>query len=159
MLVHTNTADDTEGFGARLARARPDRDDALAVIYLTGDLGAGKTTLTRGLLRAQGVEGAIRSPTYTLVEIYESGALTTLHLDLYRLHDSTELDNLGLREWASSGHLWLVEWPERAAERLPGADLVLTLSAGEAGHDIEVTARTPLGEAWLARLRSPALPS
>jgi tRNA threonylcarbamoyladenosine biosynthesis protein TsaE len=159
MLVHTNTAEETESFGARLAKARPDRDDALAVVYLTGDLGAGKTTLTRGFLRAQGVTGAVRSPTYTLVEIYEAGALTTLHLDLYRLNDPAELDNLGLREWAREGHLWLVEWPERGAERLPRADLVLTLTAGEAGHDIEVAAHTPLGVSWLGRMAQSAAPA
>jgi tRNA threonylcarbamoyladenosine biosynthesis protein TsaE len=152
MLVHTNTAEETESFGARLARARPDRHNALAVVYLTGELGAGKTTLTRGFLRAQGVTGAVRSPTYTLVEIYEAGALTTLHLDLYRLNDPAELDNLGLREWAREGHLWLIEWPERGTERLPGADLVLTLTAGEAGHDIEMVARTPLGLSWLEQV-------
>lgn len=152
MLVHTNTAGETESFGARLARALPDRDNALAVVYLTGDLGAGKTTLTRGFLRAQGVTGAVRSPTYTLVEIYDAGGLTTLHLDLYRLNDPAELDNLGLREWAREGHLWLIEWPERGTERLPGADLVLTLTAGEAGHDIEVVARTPLGLSWLEQV-------
>ena len=159
MLVHTTTAMETEDFGARLARARPDQDDALAVVYLTGDLGAGKTTLTRGFLRAQGIKAAVRSPTYTLVEIYETGALTSVHLDLYRLNDPAELDNLGLREWATAGHLWLIEWPERAAERLPGADLVLTLTAGEAGHDVEVTARTALGGAWLARLAPPDTPA
>jgi tRNA threonylcarbamoyladenosine biosynthesis protein TsaE len=150
MFVHTETAEETEAFGARLARARPDRDNALAVIYLTGDLGAGKTTLTRGFLRAQGVQGAVRSPTYTLVEAYEAEGLTTLHLDLYRLNDPCELDNLGLREWARAGHLWLIEWPERGAQLLPDADLILTLTAGEAGHDIEVAAATPLGAAWLA---------
>jgi tRNA threonylcarbamoyladenosine biosynthesis protein TsaE len=159
MRVHTNTAQETEDFGARLAKARPDRDDRLAVVYLSGDLGAGKTTLTRGLLRALGVQGAVRSPTYTLVEIYETGLLTTLHLDLYRLNDPQELDNLGLREWATAGHLWLIEWPERGVERLPGADLVLTLTAGEAGHDIEVTARTTPGDSWLARLASPSIES
>jgi tRNA threonylcarbamoyladenosine biosynthesis protein TsaE len=159
MLVHTKTAEETENFGARLARARPDGDNALAVVYLTGDLGAGKTTLTRGFLRAQGVKGAVRSPTYTLVEIYEAGALTTLHLDLYRLNDPAELDNLGLREWARAGYLWLVEWPERGAERLPGADLVLTLTAGEAGHDIEVAAHTPLGVSWLGRVSQSAAPA
>jgi tRNA threonylcarbamoyladenosine biosynthesis protein TsaE len=124
------------------------------VVYLTGDLGAGKTTLTRGLLRSLGVTGAVRSPTYTLVEIYELGALTALHLDLYRLTDPDELGNLGLREWARGGHLWLIEWPERGAGRLPGADLVITLSAGDNGHDIEVTAKTDIGARWLERLSS-----
>ena len=152
MLVHTTTAEETEGFGARLASTRPAADDTLCVVYLAGDLGAGKTTLTRGLLRSLGVTGAVRSPTYTLVEIYELGGLTALHLDLYRLSDPAELDNLGLREWATGGHLWLIEWPERGEGRLPGADLVITLSAGDNGHDIEATATTDQGARWLERL-------
>jgi len=150
MVVHTTTAEGTEGFGARLAGARPD-PNALTVIYLIGNLGAGKTTLARGFLHALGVAGAVRSPTYTLVEIYETGALTAVHLDLYRLSDPTELDNLGLREWARGGHLWLIEWPERGADRLPGADLVVSLTAGNDGHDIEVTATSGPGASWLDR--------
>jgi tRNA threonylcarbamoyladenosine biosynthesis protein TsaE len=90
-----------------------------------------------------------------LVEIYTLGSLTALHLDLYRLSDATELDNLGVREWARGGHLWLVEWPERGAERLPGADLVISLTAGDKGHDIDVEARTGAGAAWLDRLEMP----
>ena len=124
------------------------------MVYLTGDLGAGKTTLTRGLLRSLGVTGAVRSPTYTLVEIYELGPLTALHLDLYRLSDPEELGNLGLREWARGGHLWLIEWPERGAGRLPGADLVLTLTAGDSGHDIDVIATSEIGARWVERLSS-----
>jgi tRNA threonylcarbamoyladenosine biosynthesis protein TsaE len=158
MVVHTTTAEETEGFGARLASTRPAGDNTLCVVYLAGDLGAGKTTLTRGLLRSLGVTGAVRSPTYTLVEIYELGPLTALHLDLYRLSDPAELDNLGLREWARGGHLWLIEWPERGAGRLPGADLVITLSAGDKGHDIEATAMTDQGARWLERLSSAAGP-
>ena len=160
MVVHTTTAEETEDFGARLASTRPGRDgdNTLCVVYLTGDLGAGKTTLTRGLLRSLGVMGAVRSPTYTLVEIYEIGALTALHLDLYRLNDAAELDNLGLREWATGGHLWLIEWPERGAGRLPGADLLIKLVAGDGGHDIEVAAASALGAEWLARLAATAGP-
>jgi tRNA threonylcarbamoyladenosine biosynthesis protein TsaE len=152
MVVHTTTAEETEGFGARLAGTRPAEGNPLCVVYLTGDLGAGKTTLARGLLRSLGVAGSVRSPTYTLVEIYEIGALTALHLDLYRLRDPAELDNLGLREWARGGHLWLVEWPERGAGRLPGADLVIKLISGDSGHDIEITATSALGTGWLERL-------
>lgn len=154
MVVQTTTAEGTEGFGARLARSRPTRLDALSVIYLTGDLGAGKTTLTRGFLRELGVTGPVRSPTYTLVEIYSLGALTALHLDLYRLSDPAELDNIGVREWAGGGHLWLVEWPERGADRLPEADLVVTLTAGDGGHDINAVAKTDSGADWLVRLGS-----
>jgi len=152
MVVHTTSAEETEGFGAELARARPQFGDLFGVLYLTGDLGAGKTTLARGFLRALGVKGAVRSPTYTLVEIYEMGTLTALHLDLYRLSDAAELDNLGVREWAKGGHLWLVEWPERGADRLPAADLVVNLTAGMGGHDIQVVAKSPMGRSWLERI-------
>lgn len=158
MVVRTTSAEETEAFGARLASARPGDDDALYVVYLTGDLGAGKTTLSRGLLRSLGVTGAVRSPTYTLVELYELDAVTAVHLDLYRLSDPAELHNLGLREWARGGYLWLVEWPERGGELLPAADLVITLTAGDGGHDIEVSARTDLGTAWINRLTG-ALPA
>jgi tRNA threonylcarbamoyladenosine biosynthesis protein TsaE len=156
MLVHSLTAEETEDFGARVACAWPQRDRPFAVVYLTGDLGAGKTTLARGFLRALGVVGAVRSPTYTLVEIYETSALTALHLDLYRLTDPAELDNLGLREWAKEGHVWLIEWPERGSDRLPPADLDVRLTAadghGTDGHAIEVNARTDLGRSWLAHI-------
>ena len=152
MVVHTLTAEETEAFGARLASVRPALQDLFGVIYLTGDLGAGKTTLTRGFLRALGVKGAVRSPTYTLVEVYEVGGLTAVHLDLYRLRDPSELDNLGLREWATAGHIWLVEWPERGSDRLPGADLVVRLTAGTNGHDIDVRAQDVAGSSWVERL-------
>jgi tRNA threonylcarbamoyladenosine biosynthesis protein TsaE len=155
MVVRTTTAEETEAFGARLAGARPERDGLFGVIYLIGDLGAGKTTLTRGFLHTLGVTGVVRSPTYTLVEIYETGVLTALHLDLYRLSDPAELDNLGLREWATAGHLWLIEWPERGSGRLPTADVVVNLAAGEGGHDIELQARSTLGTSWLERLAAP----
>src|SRR5512144_1151837 len=118
----TKTADDTEAFGARLARARP-KENALATVHLSGDLGAGKTTLARGFLRAAGVTGPVRSPTYTLIEVYETPAVSVVHLDLYRLLDPSELEPLGLREWARPGYVWLIEWPERGEGRLPCPDL------------------------------------
>jgi tRNA threonylcarbamoyladenosine biosynthesis protein TsaE len=156
IVVRTKEAEETEALGAQLAGSRPERDDLFGVIYLTGDLGAGKTTLTRGFLRALGVTGAVRSPTYTLVEIYEIGVLTALHLDLYRLSDPAELDHLGVREWARPGHLWLVEWPERARNRLPDPDLIVRLTAGEAGHDIQLGAESALGSSWLDKLAAPS---
>ncbi len=154
MLVHTSTAEETEAFGARLASARPEQQDVFGVIYLTGDLGAGKTTLSRGFLRALGITGAVRSPTYTLVEVYEVGALTAVHLDLYRLRDPSELDNLGLREWARAGHIWLIEWPERGSNSLPQPDLVVRLESGADGHDIDLRGETSFGSAWLDRLET-----
>jgi tRNA threonylcarbamoyladenosine biosynthesis protein TsaE len=110
--------------------------------------------LTRGFLRALGITGAVRSPTYTLVEIYEMSMLTAVHLDLYRLADPAELDNLGLREWAGAGHVWLVEWPERGANRLPPPDLLVKLTAGANGHDIEVEGRSAVGQLWLEHVIS-----
>jgi tRNA threonylcarbamoyladenosine biosynthesis protein TsaE len=151
MRTHARTAEDTEDLGRRLARARP-AADALAVLYLRGELGAGKTTFARGFLRALGMADAVPSPTYTLLELYPAGALTVVHVDLFRVRDAAELESLGLREWARPGHVWLIEWPERGGTRLPSADLTLAFAAGAAGHTIEVGARSALGEGWLARL-------
>lgn len=151
MRTHARTAEDTEDLGRRLARARP-AADALAVLYLRGELGAGKTTFARGFLRALGMADAVPSPTYTLLELYPAGALTVVHVDLFRVRDAAELESLGLREWARPGHVWLIEWPERGGTRLPPADLTLAFAAGAAGHDIEMGARSALGEGWLARL-------
>lgn len=120
------SAEDTAALGAAVARALLDR--AGAVLYLQGPLGAGKTTLARGLLRALGVQGAIRSPTYTLLEPYDIGGRTLVHLDLYRLNDERELEPLGLRDYPPERCWWLVEWPERGGARLPPADLVVTLA-------------------------------
>jgi tRNA threonylcarbamoyladenosine biosynthesis protein TsaE len=150
--THTNTAQDTEDFGWHLACARPAADAALGVIYLSGELGAGKTTFARGFLRALGVAEAIRSPTYALLEIYPAGALTGVHLDLYRVAVPGELESLGLREWARPGHVWLVEWPERGAGLLPPPDLTAAFSAGANGHEIEVTAVSAPGASWLRAL-------
>lgn len=152
MRTHTNTAQDTEDFGWQLACARPAEDTRLGVIYLTGELGAGKTTFARGFLRALGVGETIRSPTYTLLELYPAGSLTGVHLDLYRVTGPHELESLGLREWARPGHVWLIEWPERGAGQLPDADLTAAFSAGAGGHDIEVTAGSAPGGAWLRAL-------
>lgn len=146
------TAQDTEALGARLAHARPQRTD-LAVVFLQGELGAGKTTLVRGYLRAAGFTGPVRSPTYTLVELYELSEFTVVHADLYRLRDPMELESLGLRDWAQPGYLWLIEWPERGAGHLPAPDLTLSLKVGAHAHEIDLAAHSPLGKSWLQELR------
>ena len=117
MRLHLQDAVATEALGRLLAQTQP----ATAIVYLQGDLGAGKSTLARAWLRALGVTGAIRSPTYTLVEHYPlaSGA-NALHLDLYRIAAADELEFLALDD-AGAG-LWLVEWPERGGTVLPAAD-------------------------------------
>lgn len=120
------SAAETEAYGASLAPIVQGRNGG--VLYLEGALGAGKTTLTRGLLRALGVTGSIRSPTYTLLEPYEIGHRPLLHMDLYRLNDPLELEQLGLRDYPPSRCWWLVEWPERGAGLLPSPDLRIVLS-------------------------------
>ena len=137
----------TERLGAALAKSRPPR----AVVHLQGDLGAGKSTLARALLRTLGVTGAIRSPTYTLVERYplpDGGE--ALHLDLYRIGDAAELEFLGID--AGDGSLWLVEWPERGGAGLPSADLQVQLAIDGPGRQASVVAHTSQGKAWLARM-------
>ena len=152
MRTHTNTPHDTEDFGWELACARPADDTSFAVVYLKGELGAGKTTFARGFLRAMGVDDPVRSPTFNLVELYPAGALTVAHIDLYRLKSPAELESLGLREWAREGCVWLVEWPEKGSGRLALADLTVAFTVGSAGHDIVVRGASKLGKAWLAQL-------
>jgi tRNA threonylcarbamoyladenosine biosynthesis protein TsaE len=154
MRHFARTAQDTEDFGAALARAQP-QGAGLAVVYLGGDLGAGKTTLARGFLAEHGLTTAVRSPTYTLTEVYPLADSTVVHADLYRLKDPEELEALGLRDYAQDGYVWLIEWPERAGGRLPAADLSLCLLVRDAGHVIALTAHSPLGQTWLSRLAVP----
>lgn len=149
----SDSPEETESFGAQLAAVKPAASTAAVVIYLRGDLGAGKTTLARGFLAACGIRGTVRSPTYTLVESYEAGADTIVHLDLYRLRDAGELEALGVRDLARARHYWLVEWPERGTGRLPPADLVVSLEVGPDSHPITASAGTSVGAGWLARLQ------
>jgi tRNA threonylcarbamoyladenosine biosynthesis protein TsaE len=122
------------------------------ILYLTGDLGAGKTTLVRGFARACGIAAPVRSPTYSLVHVHEADTLTLVHLDLYRLRDPGELEHLGLREWARPGCLWLIEWPQQAAGLLPAADLTVRLAAGADAHRAEIFAESAPGTAWLEQV-------
>lgn len=151
-------ADATLALGAALAATRPAR----AMLHLHGDLGAGKSTLARALLRALGVTGAIRSPTYTLVERYPVPGGEAAHLDLYRLAAASELDFLGLDELQAAAPLWLVEWPERGAGHLPPADLALRIALQGPGRRVVAEPGSPGGGAWwieaLGRFGSHAKP-
>ena len=137
----------TAALAARLAALQP----RPAVVYLRGDLGAGKSTLARAWLRALGVSGTIRSPTYTLVERYPLAAGgEALHLDLYRIGDAAELEFLGLDE--PDAALWLVEWPDRGRGALPPADLQVGLALAGDGREARLAADSAAGTAWLEAL-------
>ena len=143
----------TEALGAALARAC----GALtgtdgAVIYLRGELGAGKTTCARSLLRTLGVAGLIRSPTYTLVELYQAGGITCVHVDLYRLTGPEAVEELGLRDYLGTVGLLLVEWPERGGGALPPPDLELTLNYQDDSRRAWLADRTERGRHWAAKL-------
>jgi tRNA threonylcarbamoyladenosine biosynthesis protein TsaE len=139
-----------EAVGVRLAAGLPARADTVSVLYLSGDLGVGKTTLARGFIRGCGIRDAVRSPTYALLEPYEGQDITVVHLDLYRLCDPAELEALGLRDWASPKHVWLIEWPEKGGSSLPPPDLHLTLSIVDHAHQVIANATSAFGQAWLA---------
>jgi tRNA threonylcarbamoyladenosine biosynthesis protein TsaE len=143
---------DTAQLGAAFAAAfRPDARRALRV-GLRGDLGAGKTTFVRGLLRRLGVDGPIRSPTYSLIEHHLAGAYEVIHGDLYRLESPAALAALALDEFDRGASLWLIEWPEQGGAALPAADLALVLSVDGPVHHVVALAGTPEGAAWLDRL-------
>ncbi len=107
------------------------------VIYLRGDLGAGKTTFARAYIHALGYEGYVKSPSYGLLETYETGGRKVLHLDLYRIEDPEELEFLALRDLFDDRTVLLIEWPDRGEGHLPDADLVLEFAEGEAGRHID----------------------
>ena len=146
VVLHLDDAEAT----ARLARALAVAAPTPAVVHLHGDLGAGKSTLARGWLRALGVTGAVRSPTYTLVERYPLLAGEALHLDLYRIGSGAELEFLGLDD--ADAVLWLVEWPERGDDFLPAADLRVELSIEGDGRRCALIPVSARGQAWLARV-------
>ena len=141
----------TLALGADLARSCP---EGARVVHLTGDLGAGKTTLVRGWLRAMGHSGAVKSPTYTLVESYELGGLVVHHFDLYRLTDPEELEYLGLDGYFDGRALCLVEWPERGAGMLGEPDLSVRVTVSGQGREAQLRAVSDAGRTWLGALET-----
>jgi len=127
---------------------------APAVIHLQGELGAGKTTCARSLLHALGVRGIVRSPTYTLVEIYAASGIQCVHVDLYRLRGPQDLEDLGLRDYMTDGNLLLIEWPERGGAALPPADLVVSLGYRGDGREAMLAPRSARGANWVSDLRT-----
>jgi tRNA threonylcarbamoyladenosine biosynthesis protein TsaE len=152
MHVDLPDAAATEQFGRRLAAALTRTHGPALVIALRGPLGAGKTTLVRGLLRALGHAGRVRSPTYTLLEPYRLDGRQIAHVDLYRVADARELEFLGIGDQLVPGGILLVEWPERGGDRLPPGDLELQLEYAGDGRRLAVAALSPAGERLLAHL-------
>jgi tRNA threonylcarbamoyladenosine biosynthesis protein TsaE len=124
------------------------------VLHLSGELGTGKTTLVRGLLRELGHTGPVKSPTYTLVELYVVSRLNLYHFDFYRFKDSSEWLESGFREYFNASSACVVEWPERAGGLLPAPDVAVRLELARPGRRAWLSAATPAGADWLARSRS-----
>lgn len=152
----------TEGLGQALARYCPWDQRAPRLVFLSGELGAGKTTLAAALLQALGVAETVRSPSYALIETYTARGGEAVHIDLYRLRGAEELQHLGLRDYLNARTLLLVEWPERAGGALPRPDLEVRLQPsaedGGAGRQASIEARSTAGETWLALTRG-AMPN
>jgi len=135
-------------FGERIAHTTKGH----GLVFLEGDLGAGKTTLSRGIIRGLGHVGAVKSPTFTLVEPYEIGDIRAFHFDLYRLVDPEELEYLGIRDYFEDDALCLIEWPDKGAGFLPKPDLTITISPQDSGRSLKILSQGSRGEAWCAAL-------
>ncbi len=145
LRLYTDNSEQQEAVGAALAADCPHG----SIIYLHGDLGAGKTTLVRGFMHGLGHKGAVKSPTYTLMEPYRIGDISYCHIDLYRLSDAEELEYTGLRDLLDEGATLLVEWPERGQGGLPPSDLMIHIGHLQQGRNLELTAQTERGERLL----------
>ena len=142
MLLSLNDESDTIALGAKIASVLSGGE----LIYLQGELGAGKTTFARGLLNALGHSGNVKSPTYTLVEPYSITGIDVYHFDLYRINDPEELEAMGIRDYCDGKEICLFEWPEQGADVLPEADITLFLSHISSGREVEIKSNSVTGE-------------
>lgn len=145
--VHLVGEEAMVAFGVRLGQAM-----SAGIIFLEGDLGTGKTTLCRGILRARGHQGAVKSPTFTLVEPYDFDSGPVFHFDLYRLVDSEELEYMGIRDYFQPANLCLVEWPEKGAGFLPDPDLWVSIRVEGTGRTVVIMPPSDHGQRVLALL-------
>jgi tRNA threonylcarbamoyladenosine biosynthesis protein TsaE len=151
LALHLPDEAATLAFGARLARTL----EPGLVIHLSGELGAGKTTLARGVVAALGHRGKVKSPTYTLVELYPLSSIDLYHFDFFRLRNPDEWQDAGFRDHFGTHAVCLVEWPERAGTHAPAADLLVRLaSGGTGGRDATLAALSERGRACIDRLRA-----
>jgi tRNA threonylcarbamoyladenosine biosynthesis protein TsaE len=140
-LLTVAAPEETQELGRKLGRALLPPGTGALVIGIEGELGAGKTTLVKGVLNGLGITGAVRSPTYTLIEPYDVAGLHLYHVDLYRLTDSREVDALGMRDLLHPAAVLLIEWPSRAAGALPALDLHVLMQYQPSSHPADATRR------------------
>ena len=148
MRLAVNSPEEMEAFAGGCAQSLPVGFN----LYLQGELGAGKTTFVRGVLRGLGYRGTVKSPTYTLVEYYRVADRDIYHLDLYRLATATELDDIGCRDYFDGLAICLVEWPERGRDRLPMPDILIDIAINRSRRELDCRARSAAGEDYLQRL-------
>lgn len=130
--------------GARLGELT----GGVGMIFLNGDLGMGKTTLSRGIIRGFGHRGPVKSPTFTLVEPYEIGDVRVYHFDLYRLADPEELEFMGIRDYLDGASLCVVEWSEKGHGVLPNPDIIINIGAQTRGRSLQLAPQSRRGERW-----------
>ncbi len=148
-MIESATEEDMQAYAAEMAHAVQDG----AIIFLHGPLGAGKTTFTRGFLRALGHKGKVKSPTFAMVEPYELNGHPIFHFDFYRLQKAEELEEIGIKEYFSPTSICLIEWPEKGFPLLPMPDVACFISFAESGRQIKIEAKTARGEEIIKHIK------